>query len=75
LNQDELKAALVSLHEPKVDFTLIYSGKSNKRVNGLYKLNSKEILIHNRNFTSDNMLMWTAMHEYAHHIMTTEVSP
>lgn len=72
MNQDEVKAALVSLHEPKVEFVLLFSGKSNKKVNGLYKPATREIVIHNRNFTSDNALFYTAMHEYAHHIMITE---
>lgn len=72
MNQDEVKAALIELHESKADFTLIFSGKSNARINGFYRVNSHEIVIHNRNFTSDEAMFMTAMHEYAHHIMTTE---
>lgn len=72
MNQDEAKKALIDLRPPKVDFTLIYSGKESHQVNGLYKPASHEIILHNRNFKSDNALFYTAMHEYAHHIMVTE---
>lgn len=72
MNQDEVKAALVSLHEPKVEFELAVWDRSNKRVNGLYKPASRSIVIYAKNFTSDNALFFTAMHEYAHHIMVTE---
>ena len=72
MNQDEVKKSLIELHPTKVDFILLFSGKSNARVNGLYKPGSHEIVLYNRNFTSDNAMFYTAMHEYAHHIMTTE---
>jgi hypothetical protein len=42
-------------------------------VNGLYKFARKEILIHNRNFSSDNQMMFTAIHELAHHVCFTEL--
>jgi hypothetical protein len=37
-------------------------------VNGLYKPESREIILHNRNFTDDNLILYTAIHEYAHHL-------
>jgi hypothetical protein len=37
-------------------------------VNGLYKPQSREIIIHNRNFASDDQLLYTAIHEFAHHL-------
>ncbi|MBL8967689.1 MAG: hypothetical protein JNG85_11830 [Spirochaetaceae bacterium] len=72
MNQDQVKNALVSLRATKIDFTLIFSGKKSSRVNGLYKPATKEIVIHNRNFSSDNDLLFTALHEYAHHLNCTE---
>ncbi len=72
MNQDEVKAALIELRPVKAEFTLIFSGKGNRRVNGLYKPLTCEIVIHNKNFRDDNDLLYTALHEYAHHIMITE---
>ncbi|MDR2397389.1 MAG: hypothetical protein LBD74_01360 [Spirochaetaceae bacterium] len=68
MQQDHLKAALLAIEEPPLNFTVIFSGKQSKRVNGLYKPESREIIIHNRNFTDDNLLLYTAIHEYAHHL-------
>ncbi|MDR2633758.1 MAG: hypothetical protein LBC51_09095 [Treponema sp.] len=68
MNQDDIKAALLKLEEPPLDVTVLFSGKKSKRVNGLYKPESREIIIHNRNFTDDNLLIYTAIHEYAHHL-------
>ncbi|MDR1029247.1 MAG: hypothetical protein LBL76_00065 [Treponema sp.] len=68
MNQDQIKAMLLAIEEPPVDFTLLFSGKKSKRVNGLYKPETREIIIHNRNFSDDNSLVYTAIHEYAHHL-------
>lgn len=71
MNQDQVKAALLSLEDPPLDFTLVYSGKASKKVNGVYKPETREIVIHNRNFTNppnSNLLLYTAIHEYAHHL-------
>ena len=71
MNQDQVKATLLSLEDSPLDFTLIYSGKASKKVNGFYKPETREIIIHNRNFTNppnDNLLLYTAIHEYAHHL-------
>jgi hypothetical protein len=55
---------------------VILSGKKSRKVHGLYKPATREIIIHNRNFTNDNELMYTAIHEYAHHIQfTTAATP
>ena len=76
MNQDTVKSYLLELHDCKEEFTVIFSGKKSKKVNGFYKLDSREIIIHNRNFYADeagnNMLFYTAMHELAHHIQFTE---
>jgi hypothetical protein len=68
MNQDQVKAALLSLEDAPMDFSVIFSGKRSKKVNGLYKPELREIIIHNRNFNDDNLLLYTAIHEYAHHL-------
>ncbi len=68
MNQDRVKELLLSVEDASLDFTVVFSGKQSKKVNGLYKPETREILIHNRNFSDDNMLMYTAVHEYAHHL-------
>jgi hypothetical protein len=72
MNQNEVKERLQKLHESTTDYTVIFSGRKNRKVNGLYKIASKEIIIHNKNFANDNCLMFTAIHELAHHIINTE---
>jgi hypothetical protein len=68
MNQDQVKAKLLAIEEAPLEFSLIYSGKKSNKVNGLYKPDTREIIIHNRNFTDDNLLLYTAIHEYAHHL-------
>ena len=74
MNQEQVRNALLAIEEPSLEFKLIFTGKKSKRVNGLYKPETQEILLHNRNFSGenkdeqDNLLLYTAIHEYAHHI-------
>ena len=74
MNQDQVKAKLLAIEESPLEFFLIFTGKKSKKVNGLYKPDTYEILIHNNNFSGenrseqDNLLLYTAIHEYAHHI-------
>jgi hypothetical protein len=68
MNQDRVRQILLDIADPKTEFTLIFSGKESSVVNGLYKPQSREIIIHNRNFSSDDQLVYTAIHEYAHHL-------
>jgi hypothetical protein len=74
MNQDQVKEKLLSIENAPLEFTLVFSGKKSKKVNGLYKPEVREIIIHNRNFdreggkTDDNLLLYTAIHEYAHHL-------
>jgi hypothetical protein len=68
MNQDRVREILLDIAEPKTEFSLIFSGKESSIVNGLYKPHSREIIIHNRNFASDDQLVYTAIHEYAHHL-------
>jgi hypothetical protein len=68
MNQDQVKETLLSIADAPMEFTVIFSGKKSKKVNGLYKPDTREIIIHNRNFADDNLLLYTAIHEYAHHL-------
>lgn len=68
MNQDRVKELLLSLADCKTDFSVIFTGKKSSMVNGLYKPLTREILIHNRNFQEDGQLVYTAIHEYAHHL-------
>ena len=76
MNQDQVKKKLLAIEDAPLDFTVIFSGKRSKRVNGLYKSDTREIIIHNRNFSGgsggeeadENLLIYTAIHEYAHHL-------
>ena len=76
MNQDQVKEQLLRLQDDVEEFFLIFSGKSSKKVNGLYHPDTREIIIHNRNFQNDNALMYTAIHEFAHHVhFTTSAVP
>jgi hypothetical protein len=68
MNQDQVKEALLLIENAPLDFKVIFSGKKSGKVNGLYKPETREIIIHNRNFVDDNLLIYTAIHEYAHHL-------
>jgi hypothetical protein len=68
MNQDQVKEALLSIEDAPLDFQVIFSGKKSGKVNGLYKPETRESIIHNRNFDDDNLLIYTAIHEYAHHL-------
>jgi hypothetical protein len=72
MNQEDVKKKLGEIHAPAFDYTVTFSGKHSKRVNGLYKPDKKEIILHNKNFENDNLLIYTAIHELAHHICITE---
>ena len=72
MNQDQVKNKLLKIEDSVggsaiLDFTVVFSGKKSRKVNGLYKPDEREIILHNRNFDDDNLLMYTAIHEYAHH--------
>lgn len=68
MNQDRVKELLLSIEDCETEFTLLFSGKESSVANGLYKPQSREIIIHNRNFDSEDQLLYTAIHEYAHHL-------
>jgi len=68
MNQDQVKNILLRTADAETEFRLVFSGKESSLVNGLYKPKSREIILHNRNFSSDDQLVYTALHEYAHHL-------
>lgn len=68
MNQDQVKELLLSVEECRTDFSVLFTGKKSGMVNGLYKPATREILIHNKNFENDDQLVYTALHEYAHHL-------
>jgi hypothetical protein len=71
MNQDQVKKGLLKLEPDTEEFSVIFSGKESRKVNGLYHPDKREIIIHNKNFTDDNDLMYTAIHEFAHHLHFT----
>ena len=67
MNQDKVKELLLKIEDSELEFSVIFTGKASKKVNGLYKSDTHEILLHNKNFSVDNELLYTAIHEYTHH--------
>ncbi len=67
MNQERVKEILLQIEETELEFSVIFTGKKSKKVNGLYKGDTHEILLHNKNFSVDNELLYTAIHEYTHH--------
>jgi hypothetical protein len=76
MNQEQVMQKLLQLDDTVEDFIVTLSGKSSSKVDGLYKPESREIIIHNKNHGGENSLMYTAIHEFAHHIQfTTSAAP
>ena len=72
MTNDEIKGKLLKLFDCKTDFSVTQTGKKSSKVNGFYKPATCEIFLHNKNFTTENELMYTAIHELTHHVLTTE---
>lgn len=82
MNQDQVKELLKKLDcrlpgginitaEEIPDFKLSFTGRANKKVDGLYRSYNRtvgEIVIHNLNHSSDERLINTAIHNFAHHV-------
>ncbi len=68
MNHEQVKMLLERVRPAVAPFQVVLSGKKSRKVNGLYKPGGREIVLHNRNFASDNELVYTALHEYAHHL-------
>ncbi len=72
MDNEEIKQKLLQIENTDLDFTVIMTGKESSRVNGLYKPDTREILLHNKNFKSDTQLIYTAIHEYTHHLINAQ---
>ncbi len=72
MDNEKIKDMLLDIQECKLEFSVVQSGKESKRVNGLYKPDTREIVLHNKNFKTDNELVYTAVHEYTHHLINEE---
>ena len=68
MTNEEIVGDLKKLYDCKTDFTVTQTGKTSKKVNGFYKPLTHEIFLHNKNFKTDNALIFTAIHELTHHI-------
>ena len=68
MTNEKIVENLKKLYECKTEFTVTQTGKASKKVNGLYKPLTHEIFLHNKNFKTENALMFTAIHELTHHI-------
>lgn len=75
MNQEQTKELLLRLEPQAPEFVLLFTGKSSRKVNGLYKPETREILLHNKNFVSDEELVYTAIHEFAHHLHFCSSTP
>lgn len=75
MNQDKVKELLLNIKSDVEDFSVIFTGKESSKVDGLYNRETSEIIIHNRNFNNDNSMLYTAIHEFAHHIVFTDLDP
>jgi hypothetical protein len=73
MNQDDVSKNLSSLYNCKHSFTVLFTGKKSRSYNGKYNTASREIILNNRNFSNDNLLMYTAIHELAHHVVIAEL--
>ena len=71
MNQDQLAEKLRTLADVP-PFTLVFSGKKSKKVDGLYKPATQEILIHNINMAAASAEIYTAIHELAHHVVSCQ---
>ena len=72
MNQEQVIEKLLQLNNTVDDFAVTFTGKKSKKLDGLYKPEKREIIIHNKNFNNDNALIYTAIHEFAHHIHFTQ---
>jgi hypothetical protein len=68
VNSEQVKSLLERVRPAPAPFQVVLSGKKSRKVHGLYKPEKREIILHNRNFTTEDELVYTALHEYAHHL-------
>lgn len=67
MNQDSLKNVLDRYSDNK-DFIVVYTGRQSDKVDGIYDLEQKAIIINNVNFKNDNSVVYCGLHQLAHHV-------
>lgn len=67
-----VKENLLKLRAVKEDFSVTFSGAKSKKY-GSYRISDKKITLYTVNHANDAMLIYTAIHELAHHILVTEM--
>lgn len=72
MDNEKIKQMLLDIKNTELEFEVVQSGKESKMINGLYKPETREIVLHNKNFKTDNELVYTAVHEYTHHLINEE---
>lgn len=72
MDNENIKRMLLDIRESKTDFSVLQSGRECAKVNGIYKPDTREIVLHNGNFKTDNQLVYTAVHEYVHHLIAED---
>lgn len=72
MDNAKIKEMLLDIAVTDLEFTVTQSGKESTRVNGLYKPDTHEIILHNHNFKTESELVYTAVHEYTHHLICEE---
>lgn len=72
MDNETIKQKLLEIEQTDLDFQVIMTGKQSTRVNGLYNPETREILLHNKNFKEDSQLIYTAIHEYTHHLVNEQ---
>jgi hypothetical protein len=75
---ETVQRTLERLYSCREPFTVFFSGKKSGSVNGTYRERTRTIMINDKNFLSaggynGDLLMYTAIHELAHHILGTEM--
>ena len=54
MNQDTVKDILLQIADTELEFSVTFTGKTSKKVNGLYNPDTHEIILHNKNFKYSN---------------------
>ena len=73
MDNEKIKQILLDIAPTEMEFSVIQTGKESKRVNGFYMPDTHELFLHNKNFNNDYQLIYTAVHEYTHHIIAEEL--
>ncbi|WP_296665317.1 hypothetical protein [Treponema sp. UBA753] len=69
MTNEKIKELLLSLEKADIDFSVTQTGKTSKKTPGRYIPKTFEILLHDKNFTTENELIYEAIYEYTHHLI------